>query len=333
MMAGKEIEISRIDRRYESYRMKNRLQEKSLLNSILESGIREPLKCVEKAGIPVLMDGFKRLRSALKLKMNAAPVVSLGNDEAAGIIYLLRLSNEKGLSILEQAALVDELSKTQGLSVGDIARQLERSPAWVSLRLGIMGEMSPLVKKEIFAGRFPVRSYMYSVRVFTRVNSTSKTETDKFVSAVSGKGLSTRAIEVLAEGFFKGSAQLKEQILNGNIDWTLNQFRNRAVEADTGLNETETRALKDLLLADSCISRLPRLLRDKQLANDAFFAQADLLADGILSKTGLFVKTMEEFHAERRPKEDDRDTVLGREKEEGNRQVSGLEPQDGKKSA
>ena len=132
----KEVEISQIETQYENKRIKDKSRERSILSSILEGGIREPLKCVIKPdGRLTLLDGFKRLRCSIKLGMKTVPVESLGSDESMAILKLLRLSNSKMLSILEQAALVDELNKRHKMSVTEISRHLERSVAWVSVLL------------------------------------------------------------------------------------------------------------------------------------------------------------------------------------------------------
>jgi len=218
------------------------------------------------------------------------PVASLGESEPAGILRFIRLSNVRSLDILEQAALVDELNRSYGMSPVEISRHVERSPAWVSVRLGVIGRMSDEVRKAVFAGKFPVRSYMYALRPFTRVK---KKETEKFVKAVSGKGLSTREIETLARGYFKGNAELKEQILDGNIDWTLRQLKRDEAES---LNEFELRALKDLKLAEGCIRRIPYKLGDGQLKTEEFFKAAAPVILTILKKLAFFRETLEEFH-------------------------------------
>lgn len=297
----REVEISEIDTHFEGMRLRDKHQEKTILNSILEQGIREPLQCVVKPeGQLILLDGFKRLRSSVKLGIKVVPMVSLGGDEATAIIQLLRLSNARGLSILEQAALVDELKGTYGMSTMEIASHLERSPAWVSVRLGIIGDMSSVVKEAVFAGRFPVRSYMYTLRRFTRVNKNRKSEIDTFVKSVSGKGLSTRAIETLAHGFFRGGQNLKEQILQGNLEWTLAQLRRDTTSNTDSLTEQEAKALRDLELAQRCIGRIPYEIKDPRLKSPSFFTTAHLLAEGILSKMNFFIKTLEGFNDRRR---------------------------------
>jgi hypothetical protein len=164
-MAG-EVELSGLDLRYEGYRMKNAGLEERLLGSIAQRGIEEPLEGVEVEGVSVLLNGFKRFRCARKLQIRRAPYTSLGQDEVVGIMNLLRISNNKALSILEQAAFIDELKHGRNLSVAEIAAELSRSKSWVSMRLGFMAEMSATVRGQLFNGAFPVYSYMYTLRPF-----------------------------------------------------------------------------------------------------------------------------------------------------------------------
>jgi hypothetical protein len=172
-----QVEISSFDLRYEGYRLKNPKEEKSLLTSILEHGIREPLQGVDSDSdsdsdsdpLPnrILLNGFKRYRCAQKLKIAMVPYHSLGNDEAFGIITLLRISNSKQLNILEQAKLIDELQKVYKMSIPQIARLLEKSTGWVGMRAGMLKQMSSYVMEKIFKGDFPAYAYMYTLRPTT----------------------------------------------------------------------------------------------------------------------------------------------------------------------
>ena len=64
-------------------------------------------------------------------------------------------ANDHALSLLEQARFLDELKAGCGLSVAEIAQQVSRSKAWVSLRLGALAELSPVVREALFEGSFP----------------------------------------------------------------------------------------------------------------------------------------------------------------------------------
>jgi hypothetical protein len=152
---AREVELSTLDLRYESYRLRNPGLEARLLASIAQRGIEEPLEGVDTNERILLLNGFKRYRCARKLGMGRAPYASLGQDEAIGIMNLLRVSNDRSLGILEQAGFIDELRKSHKMTVAEIAAELARSKAWVSMRLGLIGEMSEKVRQEIFGGRFP----------------------------------------------------------------------------------------------------------------------------------------------------------------------------------
>ena len=135
--------------------MKNPALEARLLASIARRGIEEPLEGVERANQNILLNGFKRYRCASKLGIRIAPYAPLGEDEASGIINLLRVSNDRSLTILEQARFIDQLRQLDQMSVADIAEELSRSKAWVSMRLGLISEMSEAVRQQIFSGAFP----------------------------------------------------------------------------------------------------------------------------------------------------------------------------------
>ena len=297
----KETEIISINRKYESFRLKDKAKEKYLLQSILEQGVREPLKCIEKQGEEqpyILLDGFKRLRCSEKLKIAMLPVVSLGTDEISSILQFIRLCTEGNLSTLEQARFVDELFHNYGLTVSEISHRLERSKAWVSVRLGILDEMSPVVRDEVFSDRFPMRCFMYTLRQFTRVNSISQKQIDSFVKSVSAKGLSTRDIERLAYAYFRGGNQLRGQIEKGNINWTLAQIHNQELSshAPADLNEAEWTVIRDLELVQKYISRILFGLNHRELVSKAFHSHALLLIKGLLEQVDDFKSKIRSFY-------------------------------------
>lgn len=212
------IEINSLDLRFEHTRQRDAAIERRLLSSIQERGIEQPLQvsiCKDTQQC-VLLDGFKRYCCAKKLHMNIIPVCTIGADVADGVLCLLRRESVSRLNILEQAGMIEELHKKYGLSIYAIAVRLERSPSWVNVRLGMIGELSDLVRGKILSGAFPARAYMYGVRVYTRVHKVSFSQVDAFVSAVSGKGLSTRELGVLSRAYFTCGSSMARMIVEGN---------------------------------------------------------------------------------------------------------------------
>ena len=277
-----QIELTNLDLRYENYRLKSPGSEKVMLNSILENGIRDPLQGIDTQNRRILLDGFKRYRCAVKLNIGIVPYLSMGSDEAMAIIQLIRVSNAKSLSILEQACLIDELKTVYQMSTTDIARMLEKSKSWVSVRSGIIAQMSDCVKSKIFKGEFPVYSFMYTIRQFMRINKIKKEQIDEFVKSVAGKGLSTRDIDLLANGYFKGSDKFQEQIRKGNLSWALQSLKESTIASGecTGIEQT---MLKNLELTQKYMQRLTFMFKDTRYKTSSFHAQANLLSGGILS--------------------------------------------------
>jgi len=293
---AKRIEISELDLRYECCRMKSVNTEKLLLESILTHGIRDPLQGIDtKDGTRILLNGFKRVRCAKNLGIGIVPWHSLGNDVSVGILTLLRASNAKSLTILEQARLIDELKAVHHMCNADIAQVLEKSKAWVSMRTGIIKEMSDCILDNIFAGKFPAYAYMYTLRQFIRMNGVKKEEIDAFVQLVSGKNLSIRDIQTLAHGYFKGPDEIRNQIKNGNISWGLKhlkEFSKGPCEC-TGIEQA---VLKDLEITVKYMQRLISRSNDTRLKTSAFKAQANILTGGILRQMHSFENAMRQLH-------------------------------------
>ena len=287
------VELSHLDLRYEGCRLKSPVAEGRLLAAIAQVGIQQPLQGVELSSSRILLDGFKRLRCAQKLHLSTVPFVSLAPEEATGIICLLRAANDHALSLLEQARFLDELKAGCGLSLADIAQQLSRSKAWVSLRLGVLAELSPVVREALFDGSFPVYGYLYTLRPFRRLNGTAAI--DEFVTALRGKKLSARQIEQLAHGFFRGPESFREQIRQGHLTLPLQQLKDLPHDPD-GCSEFERLCLADLEQAHKVLVRLMTKSSDQRLSSRPFRAQAHLLCAGLLSRLPAFTKTIQTLY-------------------------------------
>jgi hypothetical protein len=292
---SESVERSTLDLRYEGHRVRDDAAEARLRASIAERGIEEPLEGVDTPRERLLLNGFKRYRCARKLGIGCVPYVSLGEEEAMGIISLMRMTKSQGLNLLEQAKFTAELLTVHNMSTAEVAETLGRSKSWVSMRSNLLREMSKEVERILFRGAFPVYSYMYTLRPFMRMNSVDKQSIERFVKATAGKRLSVREIEMLAQGYFRGPDSLREAIDEGKWSWSLAQMKNVTEDPD-GCNDVERALLKDLESVQRYMQRLMMNCHDKRLQTGAFHAQANLLSASLLSKLPLFLKTMREFY-------------------------------------
>ena len=289
------IERNTLDLRYQGYRLRDHDREARLLADIAARGIEAPLHGVDIQEARVLLNGFKRFRCAQKLHLECVPYVSLGKQEADGILQLMQGGQEQGLSILEQAKFVGELLTVHGLSPADVAQSLGRSKGWVSMRRGLLDEMSATIQQILFAGKFPVYCYMYTLRRFMRMNEVSQQDIEAFVRAVAGRRLSVREIDLLAEAFFRGSDSLRQGIEAGKLDWTLEYLQN-VPDDQQDCNDIERLLLKDLQGVQKLMQRCMAKCGHRKLESRAFFAQANLLAGSVLTQLGPFEESMRQFH-------------------------------------
>jgi ParB/RepB/Spo0J family partition protein len=288
------VERTSFDLRYQTYRLRNDAAEARLLASIAERDIEQPLTGVDTPQGRLLLDGFKRYRCATKLGIECVPYVSLGEEEAAGIAALVRAERKK-LSILEQARFVAELISMHDMSMADVAEMLSRSKAWVSMRRGLLEEISEPLQEILFRGAFPVYSYMYTLRPFMRMNGVTQDDIERFVKAVSGQRLSVREIELLADGYFRGPESLRREIGQGNWKWSLQQMQTVPEDAEA-CNDTERALLAELERLLKSMHRVMARCDDERLQSRAFHAQANLLLARLLSRRESFFNKMEEFH-------------------------------------
>jgi hypothetical protein len=289
------VERNTLDLRYQGYRLRDRGREARLLADIVSRGIEEPLQGVDTGNARVLLNGFKRFRCAQKLHLECVPYISLGQEEADGILQLMQGRQEQGLNILEQAKFVGELLTVHGMSPVDVAESLGRSKGWVSMRRGLLDEMSSTIQQVLFAGKFPVYCYMYTLRRFMRMNEVRQQDIEAFVRAVAGRRLSVREIDLLAEAFFRGSDSLRQGIEAGKLDWTLEYLQN-VPDDQQGCNAMERMLLKDLQAVQKLMQQFMAKCGHRKLASRAFFAQANLLASSVLTQLGPFEESMRKFH-------------------------------------
>jgi hypothetical protein len=264
------------------------------LASIAREGIREPLAGAVVDSVCVLLDGFKRYRCAYQLHVERVPFVRLGADEATAIVALLSQARRSRLSVLEEARFLDEL-KARRMSLAEMADALGRSKAWVSVRLGLLEAMSPVVREKVFGGQLPASSWIYSIAPFRRLNGVTVGQVDEFVGAVSGHGLSVRQIEQLAHGYFRGPESFRQELRSGHLTLLLQQMAAVPVDPD-GCSEFERILVGDLEQIQKHAQRVATKSQDRRLQSRAFFVQCHLLTSSLLSRSPGFLKLLKQLH-------------------------------------
>lgn len=291
-MMPETIERSSIDLRYQHFRVQNPGREKRLFVSIERNGIQVPLEVMhEQAGKrAILLDGFKRYRSAEKLGIEELPVSVIGSSEVEGLLRIIRHNDSSSLSGFEEACFIEELHTEYHLSISEIARRVERSVTWVRLRIDMLKNMSDTIREKIAGGAFPLRSYLYELGPVTRVRGNGH-NVEQFVKAVSGHDYSTRDIATLSRAYFGGDEMVQQQVAKGNVDWTLRMLKDKSAPQNGDINDTPQKRFERHL--HNCLWHFNRLL--PSLQNDATLSWFSLPCiqeplERLRSKCGILLK-------------------------------------------
>jgi len=125
----------------------------ALAHSIKEQGLLQPLLVKKlKTGQYQIVVGERRFRAANLAGLTHVPAI-LREQEDADTLILQLLENDQRdqVSPLEEAEALDKLIKKMNRSKQEVAHELGRDAAWVSLRLGLLDadpRIKNLIKKE-----------------------------------------------------------------------------------------------------------------------------------------------------------------------------------------
>lgn len=122
------------------------------LESFRSKGQLSPLVAAEQDGVLILVDGFVRQQAAVRLGLAEVlvEVVTLSPVQMKAQVYLR--NRERGLLLVEECRLVQELTSVDGLSQVEVGELLERHKSWVCRRLGLFKAVSPRLWQDVSVG-------------------------------------------------------------------------------------------------------------------------------------------------------------------------------------
>lgn len=120
--------------------------------SLRSKGQLTPLVAAESEGRLVLVDGFVRQMAAVRLGLDSVlvEVVVLSPVQMKAQVYLR--NRERGLALIEECRLVQELVEVDRLSQVEVGDLLERHKSWVSRRLLLSRQVSPSLLADAAVG-------------------------------------------------------------------------------------------------------------------------------------------------------------------------------------
>ena len=207
------LELHQLDFRYETMRDRCPVQERRLLSSLATLGQLSPIMVLDPSAPGdgyIIVDGFRRTRALRELGRDTVSALALQYQEPAGLLFVYHQQRASGRSALEEARLIQVLSREHGLCLEEIARQLGRSKSWVSRRLGLLQELPGWLQDEVGAGHLQCHAAVKYLLPLARAN---KKDAETLAGNIAGQGLTTREVEDLYRMWRCGDAERRRLVV------------------------------------------------------------------------------------------------------------------------
>lgn len=148
------VSLELFDERLQRYRLVQPRQERTLAQSLERYGQVSPVViCILEQSL-VMVDGFKRLRAARKLKgmeRLEARCVEVDEQGAKAAVYNLNRAGQRPVE-LEESWIVHALVREDGLSQVEAAHLLGRHKSWVNRRQAMLERLCEGAREELRLG-------------------------------------------------------------------------------------------------------------------------------------------------------------------------------------
>ena len=205
-----DLELHQLDLRYEGLRRRDPRRERQLRASLEEHGQVNPVVVLPRDGRFVLVDGYKRHRALKGLGKDLVWAVAWDLEEAEALLLAGLMRRSRAESPLEQGWLLAELKLRFSMSLEELGRRFDRTPAWVSRRLALARELPTWIQEEVLAGRLAPDLAM---KVLVPLSRGKAPDARRFTEVILRARLSTREAQAVYQGWRKGDASIRERIL------------------------------------------------------------------------------------------------------------------------
>lgn len=249
-----DLELVHLDLRYAELRTRSADRERRLLASLAEVGQQTPVVVVRAAEREVLVDGYKRVRALRRLGHDLVRAThwDLGELDALVLERVLRASDSS--SALEEGWFLHELVTRFGLSREELARRFDRTPSWVSRRLGLVTDLPTAVQEHVRSGAIGSHAAMRYLVPLARAN---ERDCEALSASVAPLRPSSRELGLLYETYVSGNETTRALVVS---DPSL-VLRARAADGDAQGATPAEQLLEDLRITAAIARRASGRLR------------------------------------------------------------------------
>ncbi|MFQ5601065.1 MAG: ParB/RepB/Spo0J family partition protein [Candidatus Krumholzibacteriia bacterium] len=187
------VAVNELGDRLSALRLMSEPAQRAIEASLVRYGQLSPVICSREATALAVVDGFKRLRAAVRLGWSELQVMVHDSADAGAPQVLLWQSNQgSGLTDLEQAWLVRSLYREENLTQSQIAHLFARHKSWVSRRLMLAEGLSEAVEAQLRLG-------LLSSTLAREVLRLPRGNQEACAKVMTRRGLSTRQASKLVD--------------------------------------------------------------------------------------------------------------------------------------
>jgi ParB-like chromosome segregation protein Spo0J len=189
-----EVDLHRLELRFADARLLEPRAIEALARSIEQSG--QLIACIAVPDADsqrlILVDGYRRVLALRRLGRDTARVEAWTCDLAQALLTVLAQAGRRPFAALEEALLVQELVRGQGLSEREVARRSGRDVSWVSRRLELVCGLPEAVLAAVRQGTVSTGAATRVLAPLARANTTQATQ---LLAALASTPLSTRELQ------------------------------------------------------------------------------------------------------------------------------------------
>ncbi|MEN9377861.1 MAG: hypothetical protein RL710_3018 [Pseudomonadota bacterium] len=193
-VGAKQIDLHRLELRFEATRITDTVAVQRLANSIQESG--QLVACIaaddQDRGALVLIDGYRRLSALKRLGADTALVQCWHCPVGPALAQMLAHSFSRAFDPMEEALMLRELIDSLGLSQREAARQCARDVSWVHRRLVLLGA---LPQDLVQAVRNAQVSSWAAARIVAPLARANSEHASQLLASLQANHLSTRELQ------------------------------------------------------------------------------------------------------------------------------------------
>ncbi len=208
-VGAKQVDLHRLELRFEATRITDTPAVQRLANSIQEHG--QLVACIaagdQDSGALVLIDGYRRLSALKRLGADTALVQCWHCPVGPALAQMLAHSFSRAFDPMEEALMLRELIDSMGLSQREAARQCARDVSWVQRRLVLLGAFP---QELVQAVRNAQISSWAAARILAPLARANSEHASQLLASMGGDPLSTRELQAWF-GHYQGAQHKQRQ--------------------------------------------------------------------------------------------------------------------------